>query len=128
MRGKKRRYYKASARRIEELGIDTLIIDELTRFKHTSFHGFKILKQVHMNSRDGGADGLARGEPDAGPIRAVLRSRRLGGALGSFITGYRMKYFTPDYGGYDWTIKPELRRKYTSASRRSCCASLKAST
>lgn len=91
------------ARRWRKLGFDTLIIDELTKFKHSKGVRFKALKNVLGTfSRRWGLTGTpaANGLLDLFGQCYVLD---LGNALGQYITHYRMKYFiNPDGQGWKW--------------------------
>ena len=93
-------------RRIRELGINTLIIDELTRYKSTSSKGYKMLKKALPNFKR--RWGLT-GSPAANRFLDLFGQCYVldgGAALGPYITHFKNKYFTPDYMGYNWTLKP----------------------
>ena len=89
------------------LGFDTLVIDELTKFKHTKGVRFKLLKQVLKTfQRRWGLTGTPapNGLIDLFGQMYVLD---LGNALGQYITHYRMKYFiNPDGQGWKWVLQP----------------------
>lgn len=89
------------------LGLDTLVIDELTRFKSTKGKRFKLLKQVLPTfMRRWGLTGTPapNGLLDLFGQMYVLD---LGNALGRFITHYRMQYFMPlDPNGWKWALQP----------------------
>jgi SNF2 family DNA or RNA helicase len=93
-------------KRWKALELDTLVIDELTKFKHTKGVRFKVLKQVLGSfSRRWGLTGtpVPNGLLDLFGQMYVLD---LGNALGSFITHYRMKYFVnPDGQGWKWVLQ-----------------------
>lgn len=92
-------------RRWKKLGFDTLVIDELSKFKHVNTNRFKALKQVlHTFSRRWGLTGspAANGLMDLFGQCYVLDQGR---TLGPYITHYRMKYFDASYDGFSWTIK-----------------------
>lgn len=87
-------------------GFDTLVIDELSKFKHTNTVRFKTLKFVLKTFRR--RWGLT-GSPATNGLLDLFGQcyiLDLGAALGPYITHYRMKYFTPDYMGFNWTIRP----------------------
>lgn len=90
-------------RRWKKLGFDTLVIDELTKFKHTSSGRFKLLKLVlHTFRRRWGLTGspASNGLLDLFGQCYILDEGR---SLGQFITHYRMKYFNPvDKNGFVW--------------------------
>lgn len=93
-------------RRWKSLGFDTLVIDELTKFKHSKGVRFKALKLVlETFSRRWGLTGspAANGLLDLHGQCYVLD---LGNALGRYITHYRMNYFTnPDRNGWKWVLQ-----------------------
>jgi SNF2 family DNA or RNA helicase len=94
-------------RRWRLLGFDTLIIDELSKFKHVSTNRFKALKLVlHTFGRRWGLTGspAANGLLDLFGQCYILDQGR---SLGPFITHYRSKYFeTVDKEGFVWVPKP----------------------
>jgi SNF2 family DNA or RNA helicase len=94
-------------RRWKGLGFDTLIIDELTKFKHTKGVRFKVLKQVLRTfQRRWGLTGTPapNGLIDLFGQMYVLD---LGNALGQYITHYRSRFFiNPDQQGWRWVLQP----------------------
>lgn len=90
-------------RRFKQLGFDVLVIDELTKFKHTGSDRFKALKQVHKTfGRRWGLTGspVANGLLDLFGQCYILDEGR---ALGPYVTHYRKTYFTPvDHNGFVW--------------------------
>ncbi len=99
-------------RRWRRFGFDTLIIDELTKFKHSNGVRFKALKNVLGTfGRRWGLTGTpaANGLLDLFGQCYVLD---LGNALGQYITHYRMKYFiNPDGQGWKWLPQPGAQEK-----------------
>lgn len=97
-------------------GLDTLVIDELSKFKHTKTKRFKTLKPfLHRFRRRWGLTGspVANGLLDLFGQMYVLD---LGNALGTFITHYRFNYFLPTgYGGYTWVLKPGAKERIYEA-------------
>jgi hypothetical protein len=87
-------------------GVDTLIVDELSGFKHPQTKRFKLLKPfLGRFKRRWGLTGspASNGLMDLFGQAFVLD---LGQALGRYITHYRFSYFVPTgFGGYDW--KPQ---------------------
>lgn len=87
------------------LGFDTLIVDELSKFKHTNTVRFKALKQVlHTFRRRWGLTGT----PAANGLLNLFGQcyvLDMGNALGQYITHYRLNYFKPDYSGFVWTLQ-----------------------
>lgn len=88
-------------------GFDTLVIDELTRFKSTSGKRFKLLKQIlpHFMRRWG-----LTGTPAPNGLLDLFGQMYvldLGNALGRYITHYRMQYFRAlDPNGWKWALQP----------------------
>lgn len=98
---------RVDMRRWKTLGFDTLVIDELTKFKHTKGVRFKMLKQVLPTfMRRWGLTGTPapNGLLDLFGQMYVLD---LGNALGRYITHYRAKYFRAvDPNGWKWVLQP----------------------
>jgi len=91
--------------RFKKLGFDTLIIDELSKFKHTTSNRFKALKCIlHTFSRRWGLTGspAPNGLMDLFGQCFILDQ---GNALGQYITHYRSKYFLPSYDGFGWILQ-----------------------
>ena len=92
-------------RRWKALGFDTLVVDELTKFKNTSTNRFKSLKLVlHTFARRWGLTGspASNGLMDLFGQCFVLD---LGRTFGPYITKFRMQYFDQGYDGFSWTLK-----------------------
>jgi SNF2 family DNA or RNA helicase len=89
--------------RFRGLGVDTLAVDEATKFKHSQSQRFKILASV-LDCFD--RRWALTGAPAAGGLMdlfGIMYVVDQGRALGRFITHYRNAYFTPTgYGGYTW--------------------------
>ena len=86
------------------LGFDTLVIDELSRFKHQASLRYKLLKEVR-----GTFDRLwgLTGSPAANGLEQLFPQCFMldgGRTLGPFITGYRRKYFLPSPTGFGWQV------------------------
>ena len=96
----------AELRSFKSLNIDTLVIDELTKFKNTKGTRFKILKKYLTTfQRRWGLTGTPapNGLIDLFGQMLILD---LGRALGEYITHYRMKYFVnPDGQGWKWVLQ-----------------------
>jgi SNF2 family DNA or RNA helicase len=105
-------------RRFKSFGFDTLVIDELTKFKHTKGVRFKMLKQVLRTFvRRWGLTGTPapNGLMDLFGQMYVLD---LGNALGQYITHYRMKYFVAlDRNGWNWALRPGAAEEIYAAIR-----------
>lgn len=95
---------KVNPNRIKELGFDTLIVDELTMFKHIGSQRFKILKQTLGSFKR--RWGLT-GSPAANSLMDLFGETYIidqGNALGAFITHFRFKYFE-QVDQYVWVPK-----------------------
>lgn len=90
-------------KRWKSLGFDTLVVDELTKFKKSSGKRFKLLKNtLETFQRRWGLTGTPNpnGLLDLFGQMYVLD---LGNALGRYVTHYRMAYFVnPDGRGWKW--------------------------
>lgn len=94
-----------NTRRFKKLGFDTLIIDELSKFKHTNSNRFKMLKQVHhLFARRWGLTGspASNGLMDLFGQCYILDQGR---SLGQYITHYRNKFFLPHPSGFGWVLQ-----------------------
>lgn len=104
--GKKRAVIKYDLTRFKQLNADTLVIDEVSKFKHSASDRFQMLKPILPKfARRWGLTGspASNGLMDLFGVMYVID---LGRALGQFITHYRAAYFTPSgYGGYTWTLQ-----------------------
>jgi SNF2 family DNA or RNA helicase len=92
-------------RRFKALGFDTLVIDELSKFKHTNTNRFKALKFVlgTFNRRWG-----LTGSPAPNGLEDLFGQCYCldqGRTLGPYITRYRMKYFEQGYDGFSWNLR-----------------------
>ena len=98
--GKERTKVTVNVREFKKLGFDTLVIDELTKFKHTNSSRFKALMQVHKTF--GRRWGLT-GSPASNGLLDLFGQAYIldeGRALGPYISHYRMKYFDQGYDGF----------------------------
>lgn len=92
-------------KRWKTFSFDTLVIDELSRFKHPSTQRFKALKLALATfDRRWGLTGspAANGLMDLFGECYVLDQGR---TLGQYITHFRLKYFNPSYDGFSWVLK-----------------------
>lgn len=92
-------------KRFKALGFDMLVVDELSKFKHTNTNRFKALKMVLGTfSRRHGLTGspAPNGLEDLFGQCYVLDQGR---TLGQFISGYRAAYFQQSHDGFNWTIR-----------------------
>lgn len=93
-------------RKFKQFGFDTLVVDELSKFKHTNTIRFKALKSVlHTFHRRWGLTGspASNGLIDLFGQCYVLDQGR---TLGAYISHYRMTYFIPSYDGFNWDLRP----------------------
>lgn len=96
---------KVDFKRWKALGFDTLVIDELSRFKHSNTVKFKGLSEVlNTFQRRWGLTGspAANGLMDLFGQCYVLDQGR---TLGQYITHYRRQYFLPGYDGFSWVLR-----------------------
>lgn len=103
-----RKVIKVNGTRFRSFRFDTLIIDELSKFKHVNTVRFKIMKPV-LNSFQR-RWGLTGSPAPNGLIDLFGQCFMLdeGNALGKFITHFRSTYFTPSgFGGYDWKLQKD---------------------
>lgn len=87
------------------LGFDMLVIDELSKFKHTNTNRFKALKFVLGTfQRRWGLTGspASNGLLDLFGQCYVLDQGR---SLGPYISNYRKKYFEQGYDGFSWKLR-----------------------
>jgi hypothetical protein len=92
-------------KRLKALGFDTLVVDELSKFKHSQTQRFKTLKQVLSSFRR--RWGLT-GSPASNGLMDLFGQAYvldMGNALGPYVTHYRSKYFVPGWDGFSWTPK-----------------------
>jgi SNF2 family DNA or RNA helicase len=92
-------------KRWKKLGFDTLVIDELSKFKHSNTQRFKALKLVlHTFGRRWGLTGspASNGLLDLFGQCYILDQGR---TLGPYISHYRTTYFLPGYDMFSWTLK-----------------------
>lgn len=89
--------------RFSKLGVDTLIVDESSKFKHTNTARFKSLKPVLHKFR---RRWILTGTPAPNGLMDLFGQcyiMDLGKALGQYITHFRAKFFVPlDRLGYTW--------------------------
>lgn len=93
-------------KRWASLNFDTLVVDELTQFKHTKSKRFKLLKKLLPSFKR--RWGLT-GSPAANNLEDLFGQVYVldeGAALGKFITHFRSRYFDPPTFGFRWTIRP----------------------
>jgi SNF2 family DNA or RNA helicase len=92
-------------RRWKKLGFDTLVIDELSKFKHTNTNRFKAMKLVISTfARRWGLTG----SPASNGLRDLFGQCYMldeGRSLGRYITHYHREYFDQGYDGFSYTLK-----------------------
>jgi SNF2 family DNA or RNA helicase len=105
-----------------KLNFDTLVIDELSKFKHTDTSRFKSLKLVlpTFNRRWG-----LTGSPASNGLVNLFGQcyvLDMGECLGTSVNKYRFTYFTQGYNGFGWNIKDgaeqEIYRKIAPLALR----------
>lgn len=92
-------------KRFKALGYDTLVLDELARYKNTATNRFKMMRSIiSLFQRRWGLTGspAANGLIDLFGQCYMLDE---GNALGKFISHYRSKYFELDYNGFSYNLK-----------------------
>lgn len=92
-------------KRWKKFEFDTLVVDELSKFKHTNTNRFKAIKHVLPTFRR--RWGLTGSPAPNGLLDLFGQCYMLdqGRALGQYITHYRMKYFNQGYDGYSWELR-----------------------
>lgn len=91
----------------KDLGFDTLVIDELSKFKHPSSQRFKMMKLVlHTFARRWGLTGspAPNGLMDLFGQCYMLDQGR---SLGPYITHYRNTFFDLQRDGFTWRLKKD---------------------
>lgn len=91
--------------RWKKLGFDTLVVDELSKFKNTQSVRFKAMKLVtHTFARRWGLTG----SPASNGLMGLFGQCYMldqGRTLGKYITKYRSEYFDKGYDGFSWDLK-----------------------
>ena len=103
--GRSRTKVSIDLRRFKKLGFDTLVFDELSKFKHVNTIKYKAIKlALSTFSRRWGLTGspAPNGLIDLFGQCYVLDQGR---TLGEYITQYRNKYFLPSHNGFGWIIR-----------------------
>lgn len=92
-------------RRFKSLGFDTLVIDELSKFKNHSTNRFKAMKMVLSTFQR--RWGLTGSPASNGLINLFGQCYMLdqGRSLGQYITQYRAKYFNLGHDGFTWELR-----------------------
>ena len=87
------------------LGFDTLVIDELSKFKNPQSSRHKAIKAIHGTfARRWGLTGTpaANGLMD---LFGECYMLDMGRTFGPYITHFRNKYFVPGYDGFSWNLR-----------------------
>lgn len=91
---------------VKSLGFDTLVLDELSKFKNTSSQRFKMFKPVlHLFARRWGLTGSPAANGLMG-LFGIVYMLDMGRTFGPYISHYRRKYFDKGDSFYSWTLKP----------------------
>lgn len=102
--------------RFNALGIDTLIIDESTLFKHRNTNRFQMLRPLLPEFK---RRWILTGTPTPNGYMDLFGQYYivdLGHSLGKYITHFRTQYFTPlDRNGWTWALKPGADKKIEKA-------------
>lgn len=90
---------------------DTVVIDEITKFKNSQAERSKALRPVlkHVRRRWG-----LTGTPSPNGYMDLFGQFLMvddGAALGRYITHFRDLYFTVDYNGFDYVLQPGAERR-----------------
>lgn len=88
-----------------KLGFDTLVVDELSKFKHYRTKRFKLIKPFLPTFKR--RWGLT-GSPAANGLMDLFGEMYMlddGAALGRYITHFRNTYFTKSYDGFSWDLR-----------------------
>lgn len=100
----KRTRVTVDVKAFKRLGFDTLLVDELTKFKNYQAIKFKALKQVLGTfSRRWGLTG----SPAANGLGGLFGQMYVldqGRSLGQYVTHFRDKYFTPSFNGFSYDL------------------------
>jgi SNF2 family DNA or RNA helicase len=93
--------------RLKKLRVDTLVVDESSKFKHTSTKRFKMLKPYLPKFR---RRWILTGTPAPNGLMDLFGQiyiLDLGKCLGGFITAFRNNFFdATGFGGYTWVPRP----------------------
>jgi len=92
-------------RKFKALGFDTLVVDELSKFKHHGSQRFKMMKEVLKTfARRWGLTG----SPASNGLMGLFGQCYMldtGRTFGKYITQYRSKYFDKGHDGFSWKLK-----------------------
>lgn len=91
--------------RFRAFGFDTLVLDELTMWKHSQSGRHKAMKQiVGTFARRWGLTGTpaSNGLID---LFGQMYMLDIGRAFGPYVTHFRNRYFVPSYDGFSWNLK-----------------------
>jgi len=102
---------KPDRKRWKKFGFDTIVIDEISKFKHHGSGRFRALKQVN--------DTLQRrwgltGSPASNGLMGLFGICFIvdgGRTFGQFISHYRRKYFHQSYNGFGWELQEDAEEK-----------------
>lgn len=96
--------------RFKKFGFDTLVLDELTLWKHHQSGRHKALKQVVGSfQRRWGLTGTPapNGLID---LFGQVYMLDMGKAFGPYITHFRQQFFVPSYDGFGWNLKKDAEQ------------------
>lgn len=110
-------------RKLLTRGVDTLVVDELSKFKNTRSQRFGYLRPwlSHFKRRWG-----LTGSPASNGLIDLFGQvyvLDLGKALGQYVTHYRNRYFTSSgFNGHDWKLEKGAEEKIHAAVKSTCQA------
>jgi SNF2 family DNA or RNA helicase len=108
--------YVSSLTKLKLLGLDTLIVDESTKFKNSQSQRSKLLKPALGRF---GRRWILTGTPAPNGLLDLFFQMYIcdqGVTLGDYITAYRKKYFeTTDYEEHNWRIQKGAETKIYKA-------------
>ncbi len=101
-------------KQLQALGVDMLVVDESTKFKHTNTQRFKFLRALLPAFK---RRYILTGTPTPNGLMDLFGQVYIldqGHALGRFVTHYRKEYFFQSgYGGYEWRPKIDSLERIT---------------
>lgn len=103
--GKEKTRITVDKRRWKKFEFDTLVVDELSKFKHISTNRYAAIKEILGTL--GRIWGLT-GSPASNGLMDLFGQCYIldqGRSLGKYITHYRMQYFDKSHDGYSWILR-----------------------
>lgn len=101
--------------RLTALGVDMLVVDESTKFKHSNTQRFKLLRTLLPRFK---RRYILTGTPTPNGLMDLFSQIYIldqGNTLGRYITKYRNEFFfQTGYGGYTWSPKLDSMERITN--------------